>query len=211
MQRKTYIFIDQLYSKVSFLLLVAACLCMFLGGIGLIPAILNQSGIWENSLYDQYYDFMKPVLVILLVAFVAFFLVYILLLPFTTQQKDERDAADAECPLVGLTKEQKKVIVELLKERGKPTDESNKMKRSEVAYILNALMDLGYIPRIKDDFEPLRLWVIKETGYREDDKNHFTESMGRKGNNKTKQIKELIEERLAQVPENKPRFLRFLR
>lgn len=204
MQRKTHIFIDQLYSKVSFLLLVAVSLCMFLGGIGLIPAILNQSGIWENSLYDQYYDFMKPVLVILLIVFVALLLVIFSLTPFTTQQKDERDAADVDSPLVGLTKEQQKAVIELLKERGKPTNGSNKMKRSEVAYILNALIDKGYILPVDDNFEPLRLWVIKETGYREDDKNHFKESMGDcRKNKKAQQTKDMIDKKLGLLPKDK--------
>lgn len=212
MQRKTYMFIDHIYSKANFLLSVLICLSVFLAGLGLIPAILNHYGVWANSLHAQYYAIMKPVLVILMVVIVAFVLVGILLHPFTTEKKDERDADDVDSPLVNLTKEQKKIIVELLKEKGMPSDENNRMKRAEVAYILNALMDLEYIPRVRDDYEPLRLWVIKETGYREDDKNHFTESMGRcKGNNKAKQTKDLIVEKLTQVPQNKPIFLRFLR
>lgn len=199
MLRKFRIVINRVYEVADRLIRVAVGAFFVLVFVGFIPGILNDSGIWSNNYGHLFYACMKPVFVLLLVTFVGAFLLLLILTPFVTGDKDKLCPEDIKSPLINLTGVQEKAIVALLKEKGKPTDSSDKMKRSDVIYILNALIEMGYIPEDMD-YNVLRLWAIKVTGYREDDKGHFVGDFYRyKGNKKARDTKELIAKRLSSV------------
>lgn len=99
--------------------------------------------------------------------------------------------------LIGVTPEQEKQILRLLKRAAKPSDGSNKMNRSEVATLLATLKRLG---RLEDagDYNNLRLWVENVTGLKDDDKVHFNEAykraMDKKGNTRyTSDLEKILE------------------
>lgn len=199
MKRQSRILLNRIYAGADMSLSVLICGSLFLGGIGLIPRILDYYGVWANHYYTLYYAFMKPVLVVMGVVIVALGLLGILIHPFTAEHKDEIDANKVDSPLKGLSKDQEKAIIALLKEKGKPQDENGKMKRSEMAYLLNALIELGYIDAGTDN-DILRLWTIKVTGYKEDDKVHFAEALDRsRRNNKAAKTKDLVAEMLSNI------------
>ena len=80
--------------------------------------------------------------------------------------------------LIGVTPEQEKQILRLLKRAAKPSAGSNKMNRSEVATLLATLKSLGLLEDA-GDYNNLRLWVENVTGLKDDDKVHFNEAYKR--------------------------------
>lgn len=211
MTQKVQKYIDKSNIFLENALYFLLCLSVLLGVVGFLPKILNNFNIWSNNFSADYFAMTKPIWGALLAAFVIIMCLLIVFAPLTTGEKDIRNAEDVDSPLIGLTKQQERAIINLLKEKGAPKDDSKKMNRSEVIYILNALIELGYIPS-DTDIETLRLWTIKVTQYSEDDKDHFKGDFYRgKGNRKAGQTKDLIQEKLKNLPETHPKFLRFLR
>lgn len=199
MLHKYRIIIDRIHEVLNRFLRVIVCMGFALVIAGSIPGILNDSGVWNNNYAHLYYTHMKPVFILFLIGAIGALLILLILDPFTISSKDESNSEEIESPLINLTSKQEEAIVTLLKEKGKPAGSSDKMKRSDVIYILNALIEMGYIPDDMD-YNILRLWVIKVTGYSEDDKGHFVGDFYRyKGNKKACGTKELIAKRLSSV------------
>lgn len=99
--------------------------------------------------------------------------------------------------LIGVTPEQEKQILRLLKRAAKPSDGSNKMNRSEVATLLATLKSLGLLEDA-GDYNNLRLWVENVTGLKDDDKVHFNEAykraMDKKGDTRyTSDLEKILE------------------
>lgn len=190
-------YIDQTFTFAKKTLEWSFVALILLSVIGLIPEILCKYGLLCNCWSNTYSLFAKPFIGLTLIILFLSIAVVLALSLTTTSSKDIRDASIIDSPLTNLTVEQEQKIIALLKEKGTPTSEDGKMNRAKVAYILNALKDLGYISTTIDA-NTLRLWVIKETGYREDDLRCFKEALGRsQKNNIALRTKEMIEKMLS--------------
>lgn len=159
-------------------LLISATTLVVLALIGCLPLFLNNFGVLPNNWYDTYRDFTKPIFGISISVFTIFLIILFVFTPFSSSAKDQQDAEDVESPLIDLTSEQQERVIRLLKDMGAPIPGGEKMKRAEITHILHALKELGCIPSDVDN-NSLRLWVIRVTGYKEDDKLHFNEAMDR--------------------------------
>lgn len=190
-------YIDQLFDLCGKALLVSFAILLLLLFLSLLPKILDDFDIYSNIYYEAFRSYIRPIIGLVFCVVIVLLPLLFLLVPFSSGERDKRDAEDIASPLINLTKEQQNKIIDLLKEKGAPKEGEDKMNRAKVTYILNALKDLGYIPSAVDD-NTLRLWVIKKTGYKEDDLDHFRESMGRsQKNNIALRTKEMIEKMLS--------------
>ena len=114
-------------------------------------------------------------------------------------ERDKAQTLDEQLSshLIGVTPEQEKQILRLLKRAAKPSDGSNKMNRSEVATLLATLKSLGLLEDA-GDYNNLRLWVENVTGLKDDDKVHFNEAykraMDKKGDTRyTSDLEKILE------------------
>lgn len=159
-------------------LVVTAMSLVALALVGCLPLMLNYFGILPNEWYGLYRSYMKPIFGIGLFLFTVFLIILFVCTPFTTSSQNEREAKNVESPLIGLNTEQQERVIHLLRNMGAPASGEEKMKRAEVTHILHALKELGHISSDVDN-NSLRLWTIRVTGYKEDDKLHFNEAMDR--------------------------------
>lgn len=152
---------------------------------------------WEDA---EWYNMVAYVLGYMCDTCAVLSLIFVIAMLLANQRNQEDIMRDkVEDPLKDdLTPEQRTEIIEMMKLVGRPLEEgSNKINRAAVATFLVTLRNLGAL-KIPNDTtwnNYLRLWVEKETGYRESDSIHFNEAIERvkKGPTKyTKDVKKIL-------------------
>ena len=155
--------------------------------------------IWEDTEWCQMVAFMSVYMAEALGTLGILIALGWLFIKLRIAERNQAQTLDEQLSshLIGVTPEQEKQILRLLKRAAKPSDGSNKMNRSEVATLLATLKSLGLLEDA-GDYNNLRLWVENVTGLKDDDKVHFNEAykraMDKKGDTRyTSDLEKILE------------------
>ena len=153
---------------------------------------LHQYG-WPLILMKIYRTLVAGSLIGCLVCWIIVLLLYLYRLLHKDAESEIRD--NIASPLLHVTEQQEKELINLLKRAGGPIDGSDKMNRAEVAKVLYILNMRKYLDTSGNPHR-VRLWVEKVTELRDSDPGHFNEQYKKRAkldDNYEKIIKEILQ------------------